>query len=90
MESVLLIRELQKAKNKIKNIEYWWDGTGNDAGKECALSAVRTDKALACLKKTAKLMGYRSLPKLNDTMGHASVMVLYDLTIQFLQDGVIK
>lgn len=95
------IRTLRQAQNLIRDEQNWWCATMSPgSSKMCAVEAI--DKAMnpyselnyktrSYLHKTAELMGYNSAINLNDeSKSHASVMTMFNLTIQFLEDGVYK
>jgi hypothetical protein len=103
MECIRTVEILRKAQELIRDEKNWKKGgyCTNGIAPYCAIGAVSKTlgnvffgkdfmRAENCLHTTAKLMGYRDAEWLNDNTEHSTVMTLFNLTIQFLEDGVYK
>lgn len=91
---IAVVKILETNKQKIKNPQNWWNGVGECGNRQCAATVFGNSEmdntAFACLDKTCQMMGYNYVPTLNDSMGHASVMTLFDLSIAFVREGIVK
>lgn len=100
MDTVRIVDVLRQAQNLIRDEQNWQQGNYSISGMApyCAIGALANvigntydgklfNKVERLLASTARLMGYHNAEWLNDNMGHASVMTLYNLTIQLLEDG---
>lgn len=65
--------------------------------KYCAAGALNvvdkgtnyTELSYMVLDKVANMMGYEHCVTLNDKTNHSSVLTMFNLAIQFVQDGII-
>lgn len=91
--TVLVLRE---ARDLIADEKLWVQGIYERDGRRCAMGAlqsagrsywraVRRDAAGA-LEQVARLNGYHSVESMNDSVGHAEVLAMFDAAI--LRAGV--
>jgi hypothetical protein len=78
-----IARELIAAKKRIENSENWCRGAFELNGRMCALGALLMSKqnAIPVLRRSAKELFGLAAVQVNDYLGHAAVMQMYDLAI---------
>jgi hypothetical protein len=95
-----ILSVLRRAQDVIRNENNWMQHAFSKGEQYCALGAIDNVckgnidevflKTIDLLDKTATKMGYGRLEDLNDESSHATVMVMFDLTIKFIEDGLYQ
>lgn len=86
-----IAKELIAAKKRIENPKHWWDGTPTTIKRgDCAVSSLglAAVEERRCLRHSAEELFGMGTMSVNDTLGHAAVMQIYDHAIaKAVRDG---
>lgn len=101
-----VVRHLEYAKQLIRNEQKWTGDNNFIGGRYCACTAIAAatvhfesyqppynrvaTRCVDALRIVSERMGYGGVVILNNNSDHSTVLTMFDLTILFVRNGIVR